>query len=298
MDNNYKAGILYGLGAYLLWGVLPIYWKQLHHVGAVEILANRFIWSIVFVGMLIIVTGQFKSFLQEVRAIFSNWKTGIYMVLAAIMLSLNWGIFIWAVEDGRIVETSMGYYINPLLNVCFGLFIFKEKLDKLQQFAVLSACLGVAYMVYVNGYLPWVSICIPLTFALYGVLKKSLKVSPFAGTMIETVLISPLALGYLYYLAEHGHNTYTSGDFRTIAFLIGAGAVTATPIILFNASAVRIPLYLVGFIQYISPSMSLLIGIFLYGEHFTTTHAITFGFIWFGLILFTISQIKLLPKHK
>lgn len=292
MDNKLQAGIIYGLGAYGLWGILPIYWKQIHHVPALEILANRFVWSLFFVLLLILCLKKKEEFLQETKNTFSTTKSSLFMLGAAIMIACNWGIFIWAVEDGRIMETSLGYYINPMMNVLLGVVFLNERLTKLQWTAVTFACLGIMVMVLRTGYLPWVSIVVPLSFAIYALFKKYIKISPFTSILLETIIISPIAIGYLVYLAMQGSNAYQLHDAQTIMYLIGAGAVTATPLLLFTASAKRLPLNLVGFLQYISPTISMLIGIFLYGEKFTLTHAITFIFIWTGVIIFSYTQLK------
>lgn len=292
MDKQYKLGIFYGLGAYLIWGVLPIYWRQLQAVDAMEILASRFIWSAVFVLLLLLGTGKLQIFVQETKAIFSTWKTALCMVLAAIVISFNWGIFIWAVEAGRIVESSMGYYINPLVSVLFGMVFLHEKLDRLQTIAVLCAAVGIGVIIVKNGSLPWVSVSLAATFALYGLLKKLIKAQALTSIMLETLLISPLMLYYLYYLSQHGGNVYQSCGTRTLLYLIGAGVVTATPLLFFTGCAKLLPLYMVGFMQYISPSITLLIGVFMYNEAFTMTHALAFGCIWLGLGFFTVSQLK------
>lgn len=292
MDNNYRLGIFYGLGAYLLWGVLPIYWKLLQHVEAMEILASRFLWSAVFVFLLLLATGKLNIFMQETKAIFSAKKTACCMVLAAIMISFNWGIFIWAVEAGRIVETSMGYYISPLMNVLFGVVFLRERLAKLQIAAVSCAAVGIGVIIVHNGGLPWVALTLPLTFALYGLLKKIIVAQPMTSILLETLLISPLAAGYLYYLSINEGTVYQSCDMSTLLLLAGAGAVTATPMLLFTACARKLPLNIVGFLQYISPSISLMIGVLIYGEPFTGTTATAFGCIWAGLALFIWSQIR------
>ncbi len=292
MDKNYHNGLLAALGAYGLWGVLPIYWKMLHHVSAFEILASRFLWSAVFVCFLILLTGKWQIFVQETKEIFSKFSTGFRLIIAAITISFNWGIFIWAVEEGRIIETSMGYYINPLMSILFGLVFLKERLDKLQIIAVLCAAIGITYMVVQNGSLPWISVGLALTFSFYGLLKKIIKAQALTTTMLETLFISPVAASYLYYLSTKGGNVYQSADGVTLALLAGAGIVTATPLILFTAAAKALPLYMIGFMQYIAPSISLLIGVFMYGEQFTHAHAISFGCVWIGLAFFTLSQLK------
>lgn len=292
MDNNYRLGIFYGLGAYILWGVLPIYWKLLQHVEAMEILASRFLWSAVFVFLLLLATGKLHIFMQETKAIFSTKKTACCMVLAAITISFNWGIFIWAVEAGRIVETSMGYYIGPLMIVLFGVVFLHERLSKLQFAAVGCAAAGIAVIVVHNGGLPWVAITLSLTFASYGLLKKLIVAQPMTSILLETLLISPLAAGYLYYLSTMGGNVYQSCDTSTLLLLAGAGPVTATPMLLFTACARKLPLNILGFLQYLAPSISLMIGVLIYGEPFTGTTATAFGCIWAGLALFIWSQIR------
>lgn len=292
MDNNYRLGIFYGLGAYILWGVLPIYWKLLQHVEAMEILASRFLWSAVFVFLLLLATGKLHIFMQETKTIFSTKKTACCMVLAAITISFNWGIFIWAVEAGRIVETSMGYYIGPLMIVLFGVVFLHERLSKLQFAAVGCAAAGIAVIVVHNGGLPWVAITLSLTFASYGLLKKVIVAQPMTSILLETLLISPLAAGYLYYLSTMGGSVYQSCDTSTLLLLAGAGPVTATPMLLFTACARKLPLNILGFLQYIAPSITLMLGVFVYGEPFTSTIATAFGCIWFGLLLFIWSQIR------
>lgn len=230
--------------------------------------------------------------MQETKAIFSTKKTACCMVLAAIMISFNWGIFIWAVEAGRIVETSMGYYISPLMNVLFGVVFLRERLAKLQIAAVSCAAVGIAVIIVHNGGLPWVALTLPLTFAFYGLLKKIIVAQPMTSILLETLLISPLAAGYLYYLSINKGTVYQSCDMGTLLLLAGAGAVTATPMLLFTACARKLPLNIVGFLQYISPSISLMIGVLIYGEPFTGTTAAAFGCIWAGLALFIWSQLR------
>ena len=200
MESTFRQGIIYSLTAYLLWGILPIYWKTLGVVQAFEILSNRFIWSCVFVWILIIASGRVKSFLAETQDIFTNPKQALAMLAAAITISFNWGLFIWAVNDGRIVETSMGYYINPLVSIVFGVFFLKERLDNWQMAAVICAVIGVGTMVWNLGQLPWVSVSLAVSFALYGLIKKCLSVTTMTSIMLETLLITPLALAYEYYL--------------------------------------------------------------------------------------------------
>lgn len=290
--ENYKQGIFFGLAAYVLWGILPVYWKALEFVSPFEILSSRFMWSCVFVFLLIIFQKKWPLFAKEVKLVFSNVKTGAAMVAAGITISFNWGTFIWAVNNGHIVETSMGYYINPLVSILFAVVFLRERLDKMQLAAITCAFIGVASMVYSFGKIPWVSLTLAFTFALYGLLKKILPVSALTSIMLETLLITPLALVYEYSLWQQGVSFYASGNLQVIMMLTGAGVVTAIPLLLFTAGARLLPLKIIGFLQYISPTLTLLIGVFVYNEAFTAAHLLAFGWIWAALLLFIVSQLR------
>lgn len=290
--ENYKQGIFFGLAAYVLWGILPVYWKALELVSPFEILSSRFMWSCVFVFLLIIFQKKWPLFAKEVKLVFSNVKTGAAMVAAGITISFNWGTFIWAVNNGHIVETSMGYYINPLVSILFAVVFLREWLDKMQLAAITCAFIGVASMVYSFGKIPWVSLTLAFTFALYGLLKKILPVSALTSIMLETLLITPLALVYEYSLWQQGVSFYASGNLQVIMMLTGAGVVTAIPLLLFTAGARLLPLKIIGFLQYISPTLTLLIGVFVYNEAFTASHLLAFGWIWAALLLFIVSQLR------
>lgn len=290
--ENYKQGIFFGLASYVLWGILPVYWKALELVSPFEILSSRFMWSCVFVFLLIIFQKKWPLFAKEVKLVFSNVKTGAAMVAAGITISFNWGTFIWAVNNGHIVETSMGYYINPLVSILFAVVFLHERLDKMQLAAITCAFIGVASMVYSFGKIPWVSLTLAFTFALYGLLKKILPVSALTSIMLETLLITPLALVYEYSLWQQGVSFYASGNLQVIMMLTGAGVVTAIPLLLFTAGARLLPLKIIGFLQYISPTLTLLIGVFVYNEAFTASHLLAFGWIWAALLLFIVSQLR------
>lgn len=290
--ENYKQGIFFGLAAYVLWGILPVYWKALELVFPFEILSSRFMWSCVFVFLLIIFQKKWPLFAKEVKQVFSNVKTGAAMVAAGITISFNWGTFIWAVNNGHIIETSMGYYINPLVSILFAVVFLRERLDKMQLAAITCAFIGVASMVYSFRKIPWVSLTLAFTFALYGLLKKILPVSALTSIMLETLLITPLALVYEYSLWQQGVSFYASGNLQVIMMLTGAGIVTAIPLLLFTAGARLLPLKIIGFLQYISPTLTLLIGVFVYNEAFTASHLLAFGWIWAALLLFIVSQLR------
>ena len=292
MENEHKKGILYGVAAYVIWGLLPVYWKQVQNVPTMEILANRFLWSAVFIVLLLAVRGRLGLFAQETKQVFSAWRSGCCMIAAAVSIAVNWGVFIWAVGNGHILATSLGYYINPLMSVLLGLVFLKEKLRKLEWLAVALASAGIAFLIARTGSLPWVSLVVPGSFAVYGLLKKYLKISAFNGILLETLIISPFMLFYLVRLWLAGGTALQTQPLTVSFFLAGAGAVTATPLILFTACAQLLPLNMVGFLQYISPNMTLLLGIFVYDEPFTPTLAFTFGCIWLGLACYITSRLR------
>ena len=290
--GSFGQGVIFSLSSYVIWGVLPIYWKSIQGVATFEILANRIIWSVVFVGILLKLTGRWPAFVEETRTIIADRRKTAALTAAGLTILVNWGIFIWAVASGHIIETSMGYYINPLVSIVFGVFFLKERLDNWQMAAVICAVIGVGTMVWNLGQLPWVSVSLAVSFALYGLIKKCLSVTTMTSIMLETLLITPLALAYEYYLSLHGTSAYQTAETSTLIMLACAGVVTATPLLFFTAGAKLLPLKIIGFLQYIAPTISLLIGVFMYGENFTSVHMVAFGWIWFGLFLFTIAQIK------
>lgn len=290
--GSFGQGIIYSLSAYAIWGILPIYWKSITDVAAFEILANRILWCVVFVVILLKGTGRWAGFLAETRGIFANRKKMLALLGAGLTITLNWGIFIWAVSAGHIIETSMGYYINPLVSVLLGVFCLGERLDNWIKCSVLLAAVGVGSMVWSLGVFPWISVSLALSFAFYGLIKKTLAVETMTGIILETLIVSPLALAYLYYLADKGNASWQHCSPATLLLLAGAGVVTAIPLILFTAGAKLLPLSIVGFLQYISPTITLLIGIFVYGEKFTPSHLFSFGWIWVGLLVFSIAQLR------
>ena len=290
--GSFGQGIVYSLSAYAIWGILPIYWKSITDVATFEILANRILWCVVFVVILLKGTGRWADFLAETRGIFANRKKMLALLGAGLTITLNWGIFIWAVSAGHIIETSMGYYINPLVSVLLGVFCLGEHLDNWIKCSVLLAAVGVGSMVWSLGVFPWISVSLALSFAFYGLIKKTLAVETMTGIILETLIVSPLALGYLYYLAGQGNASWQHSSPTTLLLLAGAGIVTAIPLILFTAGAKLLPLSIVGFLQYISPTITLLIGIFVYGEQFTPSHLFSFGWIWVGLLVFSIAQLR------
>ena len=287
-SDRARSGLLLGLGAYLLWGVLPLYFKVLAHVRPTEIVAHRILWSVIFLGALVAIWGR----LPQIRAALANRRALGTLVLTAALIGVNWLVWIWAVVNGHVLEGSLGYYLNPLVNVLLGVVLLKEKLSRPRQFAVGLACAGVAVLAWGAGGGLWISLSLAVTFALYGFLRKVAPVESLEGLAIETAILAPLALGWILYLEQQG----TGGlgiDRTTTILLVLAGAVTAVPLLLFNAAAKRLPYSTLGFLQYIAPSLQFLLAVLLFGERLTLAHIICFGAIWTALVIFAVEGIRL-----
>ncbi len=295
--NQHGIGILAATGSYILWGTLPLYWKLVSHVPADIVLAHRIIWSLVFMLGMLLILGKLMTFLHEVKKLFTNKRQFLFITLAACFISLNWFSYIWAVNHDILIEASLGYYINPLMSVVFGMFFFKEKLTKWQTISLLLATVGVAIKAVYTGGVPLISITLAITFALYSVLKKKVEVGVLTGLAIETMLVTPIAILYLSFAYPTISEALYLQSLSTFAFLACAGGVTAAPLLLFATSTKRIPLSMIGFIQYLSPTIMLLIGNFIYGEAFDKIHLFAFSFIWLALIIYTVSQSTAVKKR-
>ncbi|MCP3997525.1 MAG: EamA family transporter RarD [bacterium] len=277
-----NRGIVFGVSAYLVWGVLPVFWKTLGTVGALEIMAHRFVWSLVFLAIVVSVRGSW----DQIRSL--EARTIARLLFAGALLSLNWATYIWAVNSGHIVETSLGYFINPLLNVVLGVFILRERLDGGQWLAVAIAATGVTYMTVRLGTLPWVALVLAGTFAIYSLLKKQLlTVGPIESLTVEVSLVSIPALVFLVALAATSDGSFVAAGPKISVLLALTGIATATPLLLFGAAAHRIKLSTIGILQYIAPSLQFLIGVFIYSEVVTTDELIGFGLVWVALAVFT-----------
>ncbi|WP_100374263.1 EamA family transporter RarD [Bacillus sp. FJAT-45037] len=294
-QSEQRIGVLAAIFAYLLWGFLPLYWKQLEHISPGEVLAYRIIWSLVFMLIILAVRQQLGHFIQEIRRLFSNKKQVTGMIFASIFISMNWFVFIWAVTSERMVEASLGYYINPLINVLLAMIFLGERFNKWQGTSIILALIGVSIMTLYYGVIPYAAFLLAITFGLYGLLKKLVNVGALIGLTIETLFMAPFALIYVMIFHSPTSNlaNYT---FDTWAFLIGAGAATAIPLLLFSVSAKRISLSLIGFLQYIGPTLMLILGVFLYNEPFSQIQLIAFVLIWLGLFIFTTSKTPLFYK--
>ncbi|MBL0387443.1 EamA family transporter RarD [Tumebacillus sp. ITR2] len=273
--------------SYIIWGLLPIYWKTYTEVGAWEILSHRIIWSVVFVLLLVTVTKKWKL----LRESLPDWKSKLAITFSSLLISANWVLYIWAVNNNHMVEASLGYYINPLVNVFLGVFFLGERLTKLQWGSISLAIIGVLIMTISYGQFPWVSISLALSFGLYGLSKKKVKIDTIAGLSLETLIVLPFALIYLLGF-EHGGTAFAILPGWKIAVLLLAGVATALPLLLFAEGAKRLPLSVMGFFQYISPTLTLILGLVLYHESFTTMDLISFAFIWSALLLYTVQILK------
>lgn len=292
MNEQTKTGILYIFLAYLLWGIFPIYWKLLGHVPAQEILANRVFWSFVSMALLLLFTRKVGNVKAVLKTMKEKPKQAAALVTASFLVSGNWFLFIWAVNNDRVIETSLGYYINPLMSVILGVFVLKESLSKAQVFSVLLAVIGVFIVTVSYGQLPWISLGLAVTFALYGLLKKTVQVEAAVGLTLETFTVTPIAAGFLVYWWQHAELSLFSVSLSTDLLLMLGGAVTALPLLLFAEGAPKIPLSMIGILQYITPTMTLMLGVFAYHEPFSAVQLISFSFIWAALAIFTLSQTK------
>lgn len=290
MTNKKNYGVLFAAGSYALWGILPIYWKLIENVISMEILAHRILWAFVFVSLIIAYTRQW----DEIKKALSDKRQVFYIFISAIFITINWGLYIWAVNSNRILDASLGYYINPLFVVVVAMVFFKEKLDRYKTIALILASIGVIVLTIEYGSFPWVSVALAVTFGLYGAMKKLTKTNSITGLALETAVITPLALAFIAFRQISGQGAFGRETFGVVLLLMGAGIVTAVPLLLFAKGAKSIPLSTLGFTQYISPTISLILGVFVYKESFDTAHMISFCFIWFGLTIYSMSQLGFL----
>lgn len=287
-DKNSAIGVFYGAIAFVAWGFLPIYWKFLKEIPADEILAHRIFWSFLFVGGILL----FRNGIGVVKETLKDRKNVRNVLLCAFFITINWGTYIWAVNSGNIIQSSMGYYINPLMVVLLGMTVLKEKLNMLQYVSIGFAAVGVAFITLQYGKVPWVALLLAATFALYGLFKKLLKAESLVGLALETTVLVPMALGYIVYKLASGQSALYAVSAPTLILLLFSGIATATPLLWYAMGAARVKLSTMGFLQYISPTISLFLGVFIYGEKFTGTHLLSFGFIWVGLIIYSLSNLE------
>jgi chloramphenicol-sensitive protein RarD len=285
------SGSLFAVAAFGFWGLTPIYFKWLPHVPPVEVLAHRVLWSVVFGALFVSLTRAWPA----VRAALSSTKSMRALALTAGLISTNWLIYIYAIANDQVMSTSLGYYINPLVNVLLGMLFLSERLGRARSMAVALATAGTASLALELGGLPWISLTLAFSFAFYGLIRKRLGLPPLAALFVETLLLAPLALLVLGWFGLQGKSAF-GGDAHTTLLLVLAGPVTLLPLLWFAEAARRLPLITVGFFQYLAPTLTFLLAVLVYGEPFTAAWAITFVLIWSGLAVFTLDSLRTREK--
>jgi chloramphenicol-sensitive protein RarD len=287
MAPETRTGLIAGLTAYCLWGLLPLYLKLLIGIPAPDVLANRILWSLLLIGGIMVVTGGGP----RLRAVVAQPRLLLLLLVSALLIAINWLIYTWAVLNGHVLDTSLGYFINPLISIVFGVVLLGERLSRLQWTAVALAATGVAIIAVANGALPLVSLGVALSFALYGLVRKFAAVDAVTGLLVETIILTPLAFGWLVTRPEglFGH------PLATEALLIAGGALTAVPLLLFGIATRWLKLSTIGLMQYIAPTMVFLLAVFLFGEQLTLSRLLAFGCIWAGLALYTHAMLARAP---
>lgn len=283
-----RQGVLLAIGAYTMWGIAPIYFKSIAEVSPLEILSHRVIWSFFLLAALL----HFGRHWRSVRDIIKNKTKMMFLVSTAILVGANWLIFIWAVNSNHMLDASLGYYINPLINVLLGMIFLGERLRKLQWFAVVLAACGVLVQLIVFGSVPVVAIALAMSFGFYGLLRKKVSVEAQTGLFIETLVMLPAAAIYLLFIASSPTSNMLDNPMQLNTLLIAAGVITTLPLLCFTGAATRLKLSTLGFFQYIGPSLMFLLAVLIYGEPFTSDKAITFAFIWGALVVFSFDGLR------
>jgi len=291
-----NTGIIYATIAYLAWGIFPLYWKLLDDISALQILAHRIVWSFVFVLAIVFLFKKGNQLIVALKGLLTDRRTVLALIASSLLITANWFIFIWAVNSGHIIQTSLGYYINPLVSVLLGVIVLKERLLFWQVVAFVLAGIGVLVLTTQFGSFPWVSISLALSFGLYGLVKKLTKLDSLLALLLETMVITPVAFLYLSTHYINGGDAFSQASLSDQLLLMGGGVVTALPLLWFAQGAQRIPLSMMGILQYIAPTISLMIGVFLYHEEFTKVHLVTFIFIWSALVIYSASKTRVLSS--
>lgn len=286
-----KSGVLLAIGAYIVWGFMPVYWKSLEHIASIEILLGRIVWAFVLTLLLVLLMKNGRYLKEDIKILWKSQRDFWFLFAASMIISANWFIYIWAVNHNFVVQTSLGYYINPLISVVLGIFFLKEKLSRAQQFAFLLATIGVTILTISYGEFPWLAFSLAITFAVYGLIKKRIRLDALRGLTIETFFVVPFALGYYIWLFMNKQVAFLHVDLKTDILLILTGVATALPLVLYAKAVQRIPLYMAGFLQYIAPTIMLFLGVIIYKESFGKVDLVSFTFIWSALIVFTVSKV-------
>jgi len=283
-----RRGFVFGLAAYVIWGLFPLYWPLLEPAGAIEILAHRVLWSLAVMLVLVVVTRRRAQF----RALLGDRRKLALLTLAAAVIAVNWATYIWGVNNHRVVETSLGYFINPLVTVLLGVFILGERLRALQWLAIAVASVAIVGITIEYGHVPWVALALAFSFGTYGLAKKLANVEAVESLAYETLVLAPLALIYLVTLGVRGHGHFTTDGPGHAVLLILAGVVTAVPLLLFGSAAIRVPMTTIGLLQYLTPVLQFLLGVFALDEHMTPWRWIGFALVWLALAIFTFEAIR------
>jgi len=286
MEKSPK-GTWYAVGAYALWGLLPVYWKWLQHVPAPQLLSHRIIWSFLSLCIVISLSHRWENF----RMALLNRRVLRSHLASAALIGVNWLTYVWAVNAGFIVETSLGYFINPLLSVAMGVVFFRERLRPWQWIAVGVATAGVLYLTFIYGSFPWIALTLALAFGFYGLVKKTAPLGSLYGLTLETGILLVPALAYLFFSEANGQGAFLHAGVISDLLLIGAGPVTAVPLLMFARAAQRIPLSLVGILQYIAPTLQFLLGVLAYSEPFPPARLVGFSIVWIALIIFAVDAM-------
>ncbi len=289
----YKSGLVYAIVSYSIWGIFPLYWKMLLHVPPQQILAHRIVWSMIFL-FIVLAWRKERLFIQYL----SSPKILGTLLLTGALIGTNWFTYIYAVNNDHIVDASLGYYINPMVNVFLGMVFLKERLTRLQGIAVAFAFAGVGFLTFHYGRLPVISLILAFSFGLYGLIRKKANLQSMPGLMVETLLLAPVALWYLWHVNTLGTGAFWHYSTFTDMLLILGGPVTALPLFWFGIAATRIPLSTLGFIQYLSPTIQLIIGVFVFREVFHAAYMVSFGLVWIGLGIYTFSIIQAMKQRK
>ena len=280
-------GLTAGAAAFTIWGLFPLYLHPLRAVPAPQIIAHRIAWSCLFILSWMLLRGQ----LGRLSSIFTSPALLARLLLTALLISGNWLVYVWAVSHGHIVETSLGYYINPLMNVVLGIFVLRERLNPVQWLAVGLAAVAVAYLTFEAGHPPWIACALAISFSLYGLVRKVISVEALPGLATETLLLVPFAVGYLLWCADRGSGAFAHSGSLISVLLIGSGLVTAVPLFLFAYAARRLPYSTVGVLQYIGPSLQLVCGVWFFGERFDAARAAGFVLIWLALLVYALDGV-------
>jgi chloramphenicol-sensitive protein RarD len=287
-------GTWQAVGAYVAWGLLPLYWKQIEQVPVLQLIAHRILWSVLTLIALIVLTSRGRSW----RHSRPSRRALLTYALSAVLITINWVTYVWGVNNGFIVETSLGYFVNPLVSVMFGVLLLHEQLRVFQWVAIGLATAGVAYLTFVHGSLPWIALILAFSFGSYGLMKKTAPLGSIDGLTLETGLLLLPALAYLVLMDRTGRGVFLHTSTASDVLLVAAGPVTTVPLLLFASAAPRIPLSLMGVLQYIAPSLQFLLGVLLYREPFSPIQLVGYGLVWAAVVVFSVEGLRAAPPRK